>query len=92
LSYRRTQQQKGNPVSTSKTPPEGYFVNFRQGDAAGTILTGVITRVWEKPEGNPYVTIKTDEGTPRTFVRYASAVTLADLEAACDLIGAQDDE
>ena len=32
--------------------------------------TGKVTRVWNKPAKDPYVTVKTDDG--RTFVRCSS--------------------
>lgn len=39
----------------------------------GEKAEGIITRVWDKPAGNPYVTVKTvHEETPRTFTRPAS--------------------
>ena len=47
----------------------GDSVDFLQGNEAGTVLDGVITRVW--PNGK-YVTIKTDEG--HTYCRLIQAV------------------
>lgn len=49
---------------------KGDIVRFREN--ADTISAGHITRVWAKPAGDPYVSIKS-EG--RTFVRCSSAVT-----------------
>jgi hypothetical protein len=44
-------------------------------DGRGTTLTGVITRVWNKPTKDPYVTVVTSfEDKPRTFVRMSSRV------------------
>jgi hypothetical protein len=34
----------------------------------------VITRVWDRPANDPYVTVKTTEDRGRTFVRSASRV------------------
>lgn len=34
----------------------------------------VVTRVWDKPERDPYVTVKTTEDHGRTFVRCSSQV------------------
>ena len=47
----------------------------RQGETA----EGIVTRVWDKPAGNPYVTIRsslrgTDLPATGTFVRFASEV------------------
>jgi hypothetical protein len=39
---------------------------------AGEMEYGIVTRMWDKPVSNPYVTIRTDDG--RTFVRCSSAV------------------
>lgn len=47
------------------------IVQFRENEA--TLAAGHITRVWTKPARDPYVTISS-EG--RTFVRFASAVTV----------------
>jgi hypothetical protein len=49
----------------------GDEVRFRENESAAT--AGHVTRVWDKPERDPYVTIKS-EG--RTFVRCSSAVTV----------------
>jgi hypothetical protein len=38
-------------------------------------MTGFVTRVWNEPANDPYVTIRTDEDRPRTFVRCSSAVS-----------------
>lgn len=35
---------------------------------------GIITRVWDKPAANPYVTVKTLDG--KTFVRFAAECTV----------------
>jgi hypothetical protein len=44
-------------------------------DGRGNTLTGVITRVWDKPAKDPYVTVVTSfEDRPRTFVRMSSRV------------------
>lgn len=46
----------------------------RQGETA----EGIITRVWDKPASDPFVTIKTGDGGPsRTFVRCSSEVIIA---------------
>jgi hypothetical protein len=55
---------------------KGQTVTFRQGDTGNTILTGTITRVWEKPAADPYVTILASGG--RTFIRCSSHVTAAE--------------
>lgn len=34
----------------------------------------VITRVWDKPASDPYVTVRTTEDQGRTFVRCSSTV------------------
>jgi hypothetical protein len=34
----------------------------------------IVTRVWDKPASDPYVTVKTTEDHGRTFVRYTSHV------------------
>lgn len=47
------------------------IVQFRENEA--TAGAGHIARVWDKPVGDPYVTIRS-EG--RTFVRCSSAVTV----------------
>jgi hypothetical protein len=39
-------------------------------DGRGAKLTGTVTRVWNKPAKDPYVTVRTDDG--RTFVRCSS--------------------
>ncbi|MGW2113775.1 hypothetical protein [Streptomyces zhihengii] len=44
-------------------------------DGNGSTLTGVITLVWDKPAGDPYVSILTSfEDSPRKFVRSSSKV------------------
>jgi hypothetical protein len=44
-------------------------------DGRGNVLTGVITRVWDKPTADPYVSIVTSfEDRPRKFVRCSSQV------------------
>lgn len=44
-------------------------------DGRGNTLTGVITRVWDKPAADPYVTVVTSfEDRPRKFVRMSSRV------------------
>jgi hypothetical protein len=48
----------------------GDRVSFKA--SADTILEGVISRVWNKPATDPYVTVKSDDG--RTFVRCSSTV------------------
>lgn len=53
----------------------GTVVEFHEN--AGTVSEGVITRVWDKPAKDPYVTIVTTEDHGRTFVRCASAVWAA---------------
>jgi hypothetical protein len=47
------------------------IVRFRENET--TTSAGHIARVWDKPKADPYVTISS-EG--RTFVRFASAVTV----------------
>jgi hypothetical protein len=37
-------------------------------------VEAVITRVWDKPAKDPYITVRTTEDQGRTFVRSASAV------------------
>ena len=49
----------------------GMKVAFREN--ADTVAQGEITRVWDKPRNNPYVSIKT--GDKRMFVRFSSEVT-----------------
>ncbi len=39
-------------------------------------LTGTVTHVWGKPEADPYVTVRTDDG--RTYVRCTSRVVPAE--------------
>lgn len=54
----------------------GQTVTFSQGDDAGTILTGTISRIWRHGD----VTIKVPgaiAGTFRTFVRSADSVKAA---------------
>jgi hypothetical protein len=41
---------------------------------AGESAEGIITRVWDKPADDPYVTIRTTEDQGRTFTRCSSAV------------------
>lgn len=48
----------------------GDRVSFRQNELA--TLEGIITRVWDKPASDPYVTVKSDDG--RMFVRCSSSV------------------
>ncbi|MCZ4602933.1 hypothetical protein O3S80_03930 [Streptomyces sp. Lzd4kr] len=44
-------------------------------DGNGNTLTGVITRIWDKPKADPYVSIVTSfEDRPRKFVRSSSNV------------------
>jgi hypothetical protein len=50
---------------------EGAKVRFMA--STHTPATGTITRVWAKPQRDPYVTIKADDG--RQFVRCSSEVT-----------------
>lgn len=57
----------------SKHLQAGQEVEFD--DGRGNTLTGVITRVWNKPARDPYVTVVTSfEDKPRTFVRMSSRV------------------
>jgi hypothetical protein len=42
--------------------------------APGELVEGVITRVWDKPVYNPYVTIRTTGDEGRTFTRSSSVV------------------
>lgn len=44
-------------------------------DETRVIVTGTVTRVWDKPEHDPYVTVQTD-GDRRTFVRCTSRVAV----------------
>lgn len=45
---------------------------------AGESAEGIVTRVWGKPASDPYVTVRTTgDDSPRTFVRFASALALA---------------
>lgn len=53
----------------STIPQQHDIVRFHEN--ATTVSTGHVTRVWDKPEGNPYVTV-VSEG--RTFVRPSSEV------------------
>jgi hypothetical protein len=56
---------------------EGTPVSFRQGDEAGTILTGSIVRApWGREGTTPMVSIVTDEERPRRFVRLITGVTV----------------
>jgi hypothetical protein len=42
---------------------------------AGESAEGIVTRVWDKPASDPYVTVQTTgEDMSRTFTRFASAV------------------
>lgn len=43
----------------------------------GESAEGIVTRVWDKPAGDPYVTVRTTEDMPRTFTRFASALVRA---------------
>lgn len=38
------------------------------------LVEAVVTRVWDKPASDPYVTVRTTEDQGRTFVRSASRV------------------
>lgn len=40
----------------------------------GESAEGIVTRVWDKPVSDPYVTIRTIEDEGRTFVRCSSVV------------------
>lgn len=49
---------------------------------AGETAEGIVTRVWDKPASDPYVTIRTTGGDDwvndgQTFVRFASALVRA---------------
>jgi hypothetical protein len=57
---------------------KGDKVKFRTDEKPD--VTGFITRVWDKPERDPYVTIRTDEAKPRTFVRCSSAISMHTVE------------
>lgn len=52
-------------------PTEGDTVHFNDGE--GKELSGVVIRVWTKPNA-PYVTVLTTEVRPRKFVRLVSVV------------------
>jgi hypothetical protein len=41
---------------------------------AGESAEGIITRVWDKPASDPYVTLRTTEDEGRTFTRCSSVV------------------
>lgn len=41
---------------------------------AGETAEGIVTRVWDKPASDPYVTVRTTEDEGRTFVRCSSAL------------------
>lgn len=41
---------------------------------AGESAEGIVTRVWDKPAADPYVTVRTTEDEGRTFTRCSSAV------------------
>ena len=47
------------------------FTGSHAGHGKRTRLLGTVTRVWDKPAADPYITIKSDDG--RTFVRCSSA-------------------
>jgi hypothetical protein len=50
----------------------GNLVTFAP--RAGESAEGIVTRVWDKPAYDPYVTIRTTEDEGRTFTRCSSAV------------------
>ena len=57
------------PTATIELDQEVTF-----NDGRGNTLTGVVVRVWNKPNA-PYVTVRTSfEDRPRTFVRLIHAV------------------
>jgi hypothetical protein len=41
---------------------------------AGESAEGIVTRVWDKPAADPYVTLRTTEDEGRTFTRCSSVV------------------
>lgn len=75
LSARRPAE---NPQARTVTPqpqPLNVDQEVEFDDGRGNMLTGVITRVWDKPLTDPYVTVVTSfEDRPRKFVRMSSRV------------------
>jgi len=64
-------------VPANTTQPQSLKVNqeIEFDDGRGNTLTGVITRVWNKPAKDPYVTVVTSfEDRPRRFVRMSTRV------------------
>lgn len=64
-------------TTTPDTHPQTLQTNqeVEFDDGRGNTLTGVITRVWNKPATDPYVTVATSfEDRPRKFVRMSSRV------------------
>jgi len=59
-------------VSTDSKYRVGDVVSFPV--RPGVVDCGFITRVWDKPAADPYVTIRTDAASPQTFVRAVSQV------------------
>lgn len=51
---------------------EGTKVIFQEN--ADITLQGTITRIWTKPVSDPYVSIRSDDGRFRMFVRCSSRV------------------
>lgn len=62
-------------ITTQSTATLDVDQEIEFDDGRGNTLTGVITRVWNKPVKDPYVTVVTSfEDRPRTFVRMSSRV------------------
>ena len=62
-------------TATTRTPTLAVDQEVEFDDGRGNTLTGVITRVWDKPATDPYVTVVTSfEDRPRKFVRMSSHV------------------
>lgn len=56
---------------------------------AGESAEGIVTRVWDKPASDPYVTVRTTEDAGRTFTRCQSAVILmasSHLHPSCNCV------
>lgn len=47
----------------------------------GTLTLGTVSRVWDRPAADPYVTLRTCDQRPATFVRSVSTITVISLAA-----------
>jgi len=65
-------REEGELEMFTRLPEEGDRVAFRENES--TVTEGTVTRVWDKPKNNPYITIVTDDN--RAFVRFRTLVKM----------------